>query len=144
MPVPFPPTITVTALHDPVIDQVGFDPHDAYVSLLWLPVVGPSCLWSYLRLTDQLRRTDPLPVDVEFLAHSLGLGTGTGMHSPISRTLQRLVHFRLAERPSDDRLSVRPKAPWLADRQVRRLHPDLQRAHRALLAQRPIPRPAEV
>ena len=33
MPVPFPPILTVTALHDPVIDNVGFDPHDPFVSL---------------------------------------------------------------------------------------------------------------
>jgi hypothetical protein len=144
MPVPFPPIVTVTVLHDPVMDKVGFDPHDPYVSLLWLPVVGPSCLLTYLRLTDQLRLTDPLPVDVEFMAHCMGLGMGTGAHAPITRTLDRLVHFRLAERPDDDTLSVRPKTPWLVDRQLRRLHPDLQRAHRALIAQRPLPRPAGV
>ena len=134
MATPFPPTLTVTALHDPVIDSLGFDPTADYLEIVTLPVVGPSALWTYRRLSTQLAHQDSYPVELVFLAECIGLGRGTGSNSPICRTLSRLVQFGLAARRDDATLAVRPKAPWLPERSMRRLHPDLQRTHRALLA----------
>ena len=136
-PVPFAPVLTVSALVDPVVDDLGFDPTSAYVEYLWLPRTGPSVTWCYRRLTAGLRPAgQPYEIELAFLAHALGLGVGTARNSPIQKTLLRLVVFGLAAQISDSELAVRRRAPWLPLGSVRRLDPRLQRLHDALLAAR--------
>jgi hypothetical protein len=33
--------LRVEAWHDPVIDELGYDPRSSYVEIFWLPVLGP-------------------------------------------------------------------------------------------------------
>lgn len=46
----FPPSMVVRRLVDPVVDRVGFGVMEAYVELVWLPVIGPSATWMLRRL----------------------------------------------------------------------------------------------
>ncbi len=119
------PVTEVRSWRDAVIDQCGFDARDEYVETYWLPVLGPSAVFAARRLADWL---DPQPAGVrielvEFGA-SLGIGTGTGRHTQINRTLARLVDFGLA-RISGDQLEVHTTFPPVPLRLRRRLPPSL-------------------
>jgi hypothetical protein len=61
---------------------------------------------------------------------ALGLGGRGGRHSPFMRSLMRICRFELAESRSDGTLAVRRKLPPLNRRQLLRLPPSLQTAHR--------------
>ena len=66
-------------------------------------------------------------------AQSLGLGTGTGAHAPVSRTLRRLAGFELTCFVDDATYALRRRIPPLSGHQLRHLSADLQRIHHALL-----------
>jgi hypothetical protein len=134
---PFADVITVVPWVDPVIDQLGLDPMSHYVEFAWLPRLGPSATWAYRRLTTGLRPdVESYELELAYLAHAIGLGTGTGANSPVQRSLRRLVCFGLARREGDSVVAVRRRAPWLNLANVRRLDPRLQRIHEAVLAGR--------
>jgi hypothetical protein len=38
------PCLRVEPRHDPVIDEVGYDPRSDYVEKFWLPVLGPTTI----------------------------------------------------------------------------------------------------
>ena len=134
---PFADVITVLPWIDPVVDQLGLDPMSHYVEFAWLPRLGPSATWAYRRLATGLRPdTESNEIELAYLAHAIGLGTGTGANSPVQRCLRRLACFGLARRESDSVLAVRRRAPWLNLANVRRLDPRLQRIHEAVLAGR--------
>ncbi len=119
------PIIEVRPWHDSVIDQCGFDARHVYVETYWLPILGPSAVFAARRFADWL---DPHPAGVrielvEFGA-SLGIGTGTGRHTQINRTLGRLVDFDLA-RISGEHLEVHTTFPPVPLRLRRRLPPTL-------------------
>ncbi|MFN0091578.1 MAG: hypothetical protein ACKVWR_15120 [Acidimicrobiales bacterium] len=75
----------------------GWPIGSSFVEEFWLPVMGPSCV-AVLRWID--RRADHLgratTVDLAELALAIGLGASTSKHSPIVRTLDRLVRFDAA------------------------------------------------
>jgi len=128
-------TFAVRAWVDPVIEASGFAPTSTYLEWAWLPILGPSTTWAYRRLATGL---DASPggydVDAVELAHSLGIGTGTGRHAPLVRTIGRLVVFGLARWDDDATLAVLRKAPPLAARHLRRLSPRLRHVHATLVA----------
>jgi hypothetical protein len=115
--------LDVVALSDPVVESVGHHPTSTYAETYWLPVIGPSALWTSRRLVGWLENLDDAPgllVDVPMLAREIGLGDDIGLSTPIVRTLSRLVDFELAQ-IQGDRLAVRTALPPLAARHVRRL-----------------------
>lgn len=121
--------IRVTPLADPVIDRLGFDPHSAYVELFWLGILGPSATWAARALTRSLERSpDGVWLPLGPFAAQLGLGSGIGRHSPLIRTLARLVTFGLAAVTGDE-YAMRRRFPPLAQRHVRRLPPHLAALH---------------
>lgn len=75
----------------------GWPIGSSFIEEFWLPVLGPSCV-AVLRWVD--RRADRFPrataVDLAELAQAIGLGASTSRHSPIGRTLDRLVRFNAA------------------------------------------------
>ena len=121
---------------DRLVDAVGFPSHHAYVELVWLPVLGPSSTWIYRRLAELVRRR-PIGAEVHLavLARGVGLGPALGYHSPVQRSLRRIVRFGLGE--SYGRLlAIRTTAPPLAERQLAQLPDELQAVHRRLVAAR--------
>ena len=135
-----PPTSLPTQLHivawsDAVIDALGFAPHHPYSEVVWLPRIGPSSVLAWRRLAGLLlHHPDGYPLDVAAFAQDLGLGTGTGAHSPLARTLRRLVQFELAAFVDDITYAVRRRIPPASASQLCRLSPQLQRLHAGMLA----------
>jgi hypothetical protein len=120
----------VVCLRDSLVESLGFDARSVYVETYWLGVVGPSAMWALRRLTLWLEaEPDGFDLPLAPLANELGLGHGIGRHSPIVRTLARLVAFDLA-RTSDAGLMVRQALPPLSERHLRRLPSHLSEAHR--------------
>jgi hypothetical protein len=129
-----PAQLAVVAWLDPVVDALGFVPHDPYSEVVWTPSLGPSAVLAWRRLAGRLiHHPDGFTLDVAELAHALGLGTGIGHNAPICRTLRRLTVFGLA-RFLDDTYAVRRRIPPASSSQLRRLSPDLLRIHAALLS----------
>ena len=132
---PIPAQLKVVAWPDPVLDALGFLPHDPYSELVATPTLGPSAVLAWRRLAGTLiHRPDGFTLEVAELAHALGLGAGTAHHSPICRTLRRLVAFDLARFVDDSTYAVRRRIAPASASQLRRLSPDLRRLHTALLA----------
>ncbi|MCA1692465.1 MAG: hypothetical protein ABR540_17750 [Acidimicrobiales bacterium] len=128
---PEPVALPVRPWPDPVIDALGHDPRSAYVERFWLGVLGPSTTW-LLRLLAAELEINPAGFQLDLLetAQILGLGGRGGRHSPFMRSLGRCCRFELAEARTDGTLAVRRKLPPLNRRQLLRLPPSLQEAHR--------------
>ena len=132
---PIPAQLAVVAWPDPVVDALGFPPHDPYSELVWTPTLGPSAVLAWRRMAGTLiHRPDGYTLDIADLAQALGLGAGTAQHSPICRTLRRLAVFGLARFEDESTYAVRRHIPPASYSQLRRLGPELQRLHTALLA----------
>lgn len=115
------PTMEVRPWRDPVIDQCGYDARDVYVETYWLPILGPSAVLAARRIADRLdRQPAGVSIDLVEFGASLGIGTGTGRHTQINRTLGRLVDFGMA-RISGDHLEVHTTLPPVPLRLRRRL-----------------------
>lgn len=121
--------LRVVALRDPVVEATGHDPRSAYVETFWLPLAGPSAVLAARRLAARLEESPTgVTAPLGTLAGELGLGTGTGRHAHLPRTLARLVGLGLA-RLRDDAYALRIAFPSLARRHLRRLPPHLVLAH---------------
>lgn len=114
-------------------ERLGYPPESAYVETFWLPLIGPSATLLLRRLSAWLE-PDPngFSVPIAVLGRYLGLGTGTGRHSPTVRTLARLTNFALAA-IEDDVYRVRGEVPMLDGRQLARLPSGLVTAHERLI-----------
>jgi hypothetical protein len=126
--------LPIVELTDPVIDAVGFPTDDAYVETYWLPIIGPSALWALRRIGGWL---SDCPEGLELphapFAGELGLGSPNGRHSPMIRTLARLVLFEMAAVAPSDALAVRRFAPPVPRRLAVRLPDHLAARHDAEL-----------
>jgi hypothetical protein len=125
-----PEFVVVSPWTDPVIDSLGHDPRSWYAETFWLPTLGPTSLLLLRHLADRFDGSaEPFSLDVAETAAALGLGTGTGEHAPLLRSMGRLVQFDLACRAGDERFTVRRKVPPVNRRHVRRLPATLQVRH---------------
>ena len=132
---PIPSQLTVVAWPDPVVDALGFLPHDPYSELVWTPTLGPSTILAWRRIAGTLiHRPDGCTVGVADFAQALGLGAGTARHAPVCRTMRRLAVFGLARFDTADTYAVRRRIPPASTSQLRRISPELRRIHQALLA----------
>jgi hypothetical protein len=105
------PIFEVRAWRDPVIDQSGYDARHIYVETFWLPILGPSAVLAARRIAVWLDcQTSAVRIDLVEFGSSLGIGTGTGRHTQINRTLARLVDFGMARVPGEH-LEVRTILP---------------------------------
>jgi len=102
-------------------------------------VLGPSSVL-LLRRAGQLlaEHSDGVTLDVVELSRSLGLGArpdadDVGRNSPLRRTMDRLVRFKMAEWRGDDRLGVQRKVPALERHRIERLPELVQTSHHRLL-----------
>jgi hypothetical protein len=114
---------------DPLIDALGHDPKSPYVERFWLGVLGPSATWLLRSISYGFDAT-PLGFNLSQsgTARVLGLGDRTGRYSPLQRAITRLCTFEFAYYRSET-LVVRTRVPWLEQRQVARLSPELQQEH---------------
>ena len=125
-------SVEVAPIRHPVIEALGHEPTSDYAEQFWLPVVGPSALWTHRRLTAGFHTEHRgYVLDLPTLGREIGLGAGTGRNSLVVRTLARLVDFHLAE-IVDDRLGVYTSLPPLTRRQAVRLPDHLAQRHRDL------------
>ena len=110
-------------------ESAGFDPRSPYVETYWLAVLGPSSILAARRLADWLEdQSSGIVIGLEDLAHSLGLGHGTGRNAAVVRTLDRLVMFGLAQ-IAWDAYALRRTVPPLSPRMLRRLPSYLVERH---------------
>ena len=54
-----PDPLHVVRWHDPLIDQLGYDPRSRYVEQFWLGVLGPSTTLLIRHLADALDGFEP-------------------------------------------------------------------------------------
>lgn len=128
------PEIRVEPWCDPVVDSLGHDPRSAYVETFWLSILGPSTLWLLRRIAADLDASpDGIVIDMEGMAHSLGVGNRSGRNSPFQRALARTCQFGLGRQLDTETLAVRRRVPPLTLGQVRRLPDHLQAHHEAWL-----------
>ncbi len=130
----------------PEEDSGGHDPRSSYVEQYWLGVIGPT---SVLLLRHLARHLDAFPeggvLDLPTTARSLGVSWGPGRHSPMNRTVRRLVEFGLAREPRPAELQVRRRLPHLDRSRIKRLPLALRQAHSLLSPPAPLgpnPRPS--
>ena len=123
-----PSVLTLVALSDPVVERLGHRPGSPYIELVWLGILGPSATLAWQRLARQAAAVPSSKLDVVDLSVSLGLGTGLGRNSIVSRTLTRLVAFDVAQRCGDT-LAVRLALPDLPQRRLTRLSNSARLAH---------------
>lgn len=123
--------LSVVALTDEVIDQLGHDSRSCYVETYWLPILGPSAILAARRLGEWLEASpDGIEVPLEVFGGSLGLG-GVGRNSPTVRTLARLVDFGMAA-TGGEVYQVRRVFPPLVARHLERLPGYLAAQHDTL------------
>ncbi len=124
-------TIVILPWPDPLVESLGHDPRSPYVEQFYLALLGPTLTWFLRRVADGLEAwPDGFEVEVHDLTGSLGLGsTPAGRYGPFPRAVERAVRFGLAHSHSGG-LMVRRKLPPLSYRQVAKLPPVLQEAHR--------------
>lgn len=126
-------TLEVIPIRHPVIEALGHHPRSEFGERFWLPVIGPSSLAAYRRLTAGfIGSRSGYRLDVATLGREIGLGAGTGRSSPLLRTLSRLTAFHLAE-IIEDRFGVYTSLPPLTRRQAARLPGHLAVQHRSIL-----------
>lgn len=98
-----------------------YDAGDVYVETYWLPILGPSDVLAVRRIALWIEaEADGVNVDLAELGASLGVGTGTGRHTQINRTLTRLIDFGVA-RITGEHLEVHTTFPPLPAQLRRRL-----------------------
>ena len=105
----------------------------------WLGVIGPTAAW-LLRYTACEFDRSPEGFELPLIATclQLGLNPRPGPRNSLTRTLDRLVAFRLAS-PGHAGYAIRRYLPMLSSTQIRRLPEHLQRSHSS---QFPVPRVA--
>ena len=127
-------TLRVTRWHDPTVDERGHEPRSAYVERFWLPVIGPTALWIYLRTTDALHaHPGGIDLDLADLAAQMGLAHRSDRTRPFDRALERIARFGLADRHGDG-IAVRCSTPSVPRRFLERLPAHMARDHDRLVA----------
>ena len=118
---------------DPRVHRAGFQLDDPYLERCWLPILGPTSVLMLRRMPVLWQRDPAVGVPVDELAVVLGLGHGTGRHSPVWRTIDRLARFNFAYRVADNEVDVYTEVPPLNTRHLASLPPSVAAAHEQLL-----------
>ncbi|QYG95840.1 hypothetical protein HC251_25150 (plasmid) [Iamia sp. SCSIO 61187] len=108
----------------------GTDPGQPTTGYLrfWAPLLGPTTTLLYRMLLDATDDGRSYGyVDLGHLALDLGLGRGQGRHATITRTWVRMERYGLLFPVPDTwgHWQLPIHLPWLSDRQLNRLRPDL-------------------
>lgn len=129
------PVLVVHATAHPVaaIHRAGFPLDHPYVERCWAAALGPSSVLLLRRMPELFRSSADPVVRLDELGRSLGIG-GTGQHSAIRRTIDRLVQFRFASWSAPSELDVFTEVPPMGPRHLDRVPESTRRAHDSLLA----------
>lgn len=101
-----------------------------YVEAFYAPSLGPTATLLLRRFGLGLAvHPTGYHLDVDYLAAALGLGAGRGRHSPLVRSLDRLVWMRSALWVDVDTMAVRTVLPRAAAGMVAKMPPQLQAEH---------------
>lgn len=117
------------------VRRFGFPLDHPYLEECWAPALGPSSVLLLRHCFALWRDSMPAQVESEDLARQLGLGHGTGRHSPLTHTIERLVRFRFASMASPGELDVFTEVPPLPVRTLERLPSWSRERHEHLLGQ---------
>lgn len=117
------------------VRRFGFPLDHPYLEECWAPALGPSSVLLLRHCFALWRDSMPARVESEDLARQLGLGRGTGRHSPLTHTIERLVRFRFASMASPGELDVFTEVPPLPVRTLERLPSWSRERHEHLLGQ---------
>ena len=117
------------------IRQVGFDLSHPYVEQCWGPILGPSVVCLLRRLPVLWRDAEPLVINADELARSLGLGTHRGNRSRFGHALDRVVEARFAEQRGPEAIDVYLQVPPVSRHRLHRLPEPAVRAHHRLLGE---------
>lgn len=116
------------------VRQVGFDLDHRYVERCWAAFLGPTATLLLRRMPEWWREAEPATVDLDDLAHSLGLdGYAGGPSSKIWRTFDRLTQFGFAEWRGVRDLAVYGQVRPLSSRHLNRAPSSTRTAHDHLL-----------
>lgn len=103
------------------VHRAGFALDHPYLEQCWSPILGPSSVLLLRRTAELWRDAIPATVRTSDLAAQLGLGKGRGRHSPITKTLERVVRFRFAEWAAPGVLDVYSEVRPLRSRDLDRV-----------------------
>ena len=122
-------TVTVTAWIDPLVEATGHHPRSIYVEQFWLPVIGPTALLSYRRISDHLA-ANPHGFDLDLgeLARGMGMSYRPGANSAFAKAINRLTMFGIAH-STPTGIALRRRVPNVAYRQLHRLTDNMQQQH---------------
>ena len=116
------------------VHRAGFPLDHPYLEQCWTPVLGPSSVLLLRRMPWLWRDATPAEIDVAELGAQLGLGHGASRHSPIGRTVERIVRFRFAAWSGPGVLDVFSEAPPLSQRHLDRVPQWCVERHEQLLS----------
>jgi len=124
--------ITIVPWPDALAEAHGHPAHGEYVEHFWLGILGPTATWLLRRCAGLVSdRPEGSVVDLNVLAHSLGLAYHHGRHNPFSRGFDRCIMFGLMRHMTvaPPVFAVRTSVPPLSLRHLARLPESLQTAH---------------
>jgi hypothetical protein len=116
------------------VHRAGFGLDHPYLELCWAPVLGPSSVLLLRRIPSLWQESAPVEVDLTELGAQLGLGGGAGRHSPMARTVERIVRFRFATWSQPSALEVFTEVPPLPQRHLDRVPRWCAQRHEQLLS----------
>lgn len=126
-------TLHATPNPDPQVVRIGFPLSHPYVDVCWTAVLGPTG-GVMLRRIDGLWIDSLSPtLDTADLASMVGIGRGTGRHSPVWRTITRLERFGIVRAIGPGQLEVSTELPPLHPRDLGRTSGWVQDQHARLL-----------
>jgi hypothetical protein len=128
-----PTKILVAGWDDPIVEAQGHWPGDLYLEYCWLPVVGPTTLLLWVRLSRTCVEGFVETVDLHQLARSFGLADSLGSNAPLARSLRRMVQFGCAKKVGEETFVVRRALPHLSRGHLARLPQVVREAHEYFL-----------
>jgi len=118
--------------HSPAGPGPWFDARSVYVERVWTAALGPSSILLLRAAATILDAGEPLSLDGEDVAGSLGLGHHGGRRSSLCHTLERLQLFGLAGLNDPD-VTVQTVLSPMSARRLAQTPSSVQQAHHSLL-----------
>ncbi len=107
-----------------------------YLERFWLGILGPSSTWLLRMILMELEQSDNFKLmSAEELCLRMGLSANTSWNSPFSRSLRRLLDFKLAKQFGLGHIAICQYVPPLSCRQIKSLTAESLNIHRQFIYQ---------